>query len=166
MKKDDIELFSKKKSLNFIKELRRVLSTEIPSALTPRYTGQMIIGIFMFALGITIIPFGGLAIGLFSMLIGLCIMCSGIMYKAAVLKGYNVIVGTIVGHTKIFPGMKVADGYTLQTKQGKIHIPSTKRKNVLPIGTELKVYISKNSTQYERNNVTNYGNVFGFEVLI
>lgn len=149
------------------KWIKGVLLAEIPSYLSKKYYGQMVLGGIMLFLGISIMPFArSITLGLFPVLIGICLIGMGIAYKGAVLKGFVTVEGVIIERTKFLPGRNVADGYTLQTSGGQIHIPTTKRKGALPIGTKLRVYISKSSTQYERNGTTNYGNVFGFDVII
>ena len=97
------------------KWIKGVLLAEIPSYLSKKYYGQMVLGGIMLFLGISIMPFArSITFSLFPAFIGICLIGMGIAYKAAVLKGFVTVEGVIVERTKLLPGDMVAeDGFFL-----------------------------------------------------
>lgn len=151
--------------------LVKLIAAEIPSALTPKYLGQVAVGIIMIIIGLSIMIFAkSFAFGAFPACVGVILVIMGFLYKQSVLKGYFIVEGKIIERTQLFPTMrsneKVADGFTLLLEDSKkIHVPTDKRKNDLPIGTMLRVYILKDASRYEHKGVISIGNILGYEVI-
>lgn len=163
MKKKTFRKLSLKKSLQ---NTKAIITAEMPSYLSGRYYGQVASGIIMIFLGISIaIITRSTAIAAFPVFAGICLIVMGIIYKKTVLGGYDIITGTIIDYKKFIPGNNVADGYVIQTETEQISIPTKKRKNALPIGTALRVYIAVNTDSYSKDGKRIYGNVLGYDVV-
>lgn len=165
-------MFKKKIKGEFhpIRKVKEIIEAEIPNILAKKFFGQMIVGIIMIFIGISIIPFTwSLSYSALPIIIGIALIISGLLYKGSILiDGFTVIEGTIIERSKFLPGKEVADAYIIQTDSGtRVHAPNDKRKHPFPIGTDVRIYISKRSSPYCRDEYTiYYGDVLGYEPLV
>lgn len=150
--------------------IKAFIAADIPSALNRKYLGHLAVGLLMVIIGFGfMIAFRSISGGFFPLILGLVLVIMGVAYKASILRGYKVVEGTVIERTKLLPGFKstTADGFTLLTDDNnQIHVPATKRKNSIAIGTKLRVYLSRTSSAYDnKNGVTSYGNILGYEII-
>ena len=169
MEKEKLNLKEKSRNLwnNAISKLKEIISGELPRCLEKKYTGHIAAGVVMIFVGITILfTMKNLTMSLMAIFLGIATIWLGIEYKATALKGYKIITGKIIGHSKFFPGRNKADGYILQTVDDSIYVPAKLRKEALPVGYQLRVYIEKDDAGYSFRGNTVYGNVLGYEVVL
>lgn len=169
MEKEKLNLKGKMRTFwkNSIAKLKETISGELPRCLDKKYKGHIAAGAVMIFIGITILfTMKNITMCLMAIFLGIATIGLGIEYKTTALKGYKIITGRIIGHSKFFPGRNKADGYILQTADDSIYIPAKIRKEALPVGYQLRVYIEKDDAGYSFRGNTLYGNILGYEVVL
>lgn len=158
----------REKLLRFIKEYREV---NLPQALKTHYNSLLILAIAVMIGGVSVTLMFSTDISLisFPIIIGVGIIGFAFYYKASiVINAYVEIEGIVIDYQNYLPkgiSRNTVDSFILQTSDGLFDIPSAKKKQPVPIGSSVTVYISPSAKSYvTRDGYIKFTTIYGYEV--
>ena len=130
-----------------------------------------ITGALIIAIGIAIgSVFGAiLSMSLFPALIGISLFLYGLFFRYTLAaKGWEEVSGICIGYSVLFSFRREKHhpaSFLLQTGSEILSIPNARRKDPVPVGTKVTVYVPKNPViRKDLSGYRTYPAVFGYEV--
>lgn len=161
----------KKKSESIKRIINDYISSDIPPALKDKYRSFLFLSVLVLVggIGITLMFTTKISAMSFPLLISAGLFCFAVVYKGSiVINGYTQIEGIVIDYQNgILTSFSknAVDSFIIETPEGLYEIPSARRKQPVPIGSNVVVYTAPKSKGYTtRSGYTRINTIYGYAV--